>query len=144
MNRTDTHLLDLPTEILFTILKNIDNMNVLYSLIGIGIERLELLAKDETFTNTLNFVSTDIDGICSIPNSILDRFCTDILARIQSNVKSLIFESMTMERILLAADYPHLTQLKIFKFNSKIFSHFLTGNKLMLIYLMIEMKKHQK
>jgi hypothetical protein len=144
MNHTDTHLLDLPTEILFTILKKLDNINVLYSLIGIGIERLELLAKHETFTNTLNFVSTDIDRICSIDNSILNRFCTDILPRIQFNVKSLIFESMTMEHILLAADYPHLTQLKIFKFNYNIVSHYLTGNKLMLIYLMIEMKKYQK
>ena len=106
MNRTDTHLLDLPTEILFTILKKLDNINVLYSLIGIGTERLELLAKDETFTNTLNFVSTDTADICSIADSILNRFCRDILSRIELNVKSLILESMSTHVAKIAAILP--------------------------------------
>ncbi len=74
MNRTSTSLLDLPNEILFVILNNLNNMDVLYSLIGIGIERIDLLAQDQIFTNTLNFVSTDTGGMCSINDSILDRF----------------------------------------------------------------------
>ncbi len=128
MNRSDTHLLDLPNEILLTILNKLDSMNVLYSLIGIGIERLELLAQEETFTNTLNFISTDTDNICSINDSILDRFCIHILPQIQYNIKCLVFESMIMKRILLAADYPNLTQLKIFKFNEDFVSRYFTGN----------------
>ncbi len=83
MTLMSINLLDLPNEILFIILKKLDNMNVLHSLIGIGIERLDLLAQDTTFTNTPNFVSTGIDDICSINHSILDRFCIDILPRIQ-------------------------------------------------------------
>jgi hypothetical protein len=35
---------------------------------------------------------------------------------------------MTMERILLAADYPNLAALKIFNFNCDIASRFFTGN----------------
>lgn len=140
MSHSDTHLLDLLTEILLTILKKLDNINVLYSLVGTGMERLELLAKDDTFTNTLNFVSTDNHEISSISNSILDQFCIDIFPRIHFNVKSLIFESTTMERILFAADYPCLTQHKILKFNHNIVLNYLTGNKLMLKYLMIDMK----
>jgi hypothetical protein len=61
----DIHLLHLPNEILFTILKKLDNMNVLYSLIVIGSARLDLLAQDKIFTNTLNFVSSDIDNTSS-------------------------------------------------------------------------------
>jgi len=128
MRSTNICLLDLPDEILFTVLKKLDNMNVLYSLIGIGIKRLDLLAKDKTFTNTLNFVLTDVDGVCSIPDPILNRFYNDILPQIHCNVKCLIFETMIMERILLAGDYPNLTQLKIFKFNRDFVSHYFIGN----------------
>jgi hypothetical protein len=125
MTRINIHLLDLPNEILYTILNKLDNMNVLYSLIGIGNKRLDHLA--QTFISTLNFISTSTD-ICSIHHSILNRFCIDILPRIQYNVKYLICESMTMERILLVGDYPNLTQLKIFHFNQDIASRYFTGN----------------
>jgi hypothetical protein len=100
-------------------------MSVLYSLIGIGNKRLEHLAQDKIFTNTLNFVS---DDICSLNDSLLDRFCNDILSRIQDNVRCLIGESMRMERILLAANYRNLNELKIFNFNRDIASRYLTGN----------------
>jgi hypothetical protein len=128
MNRTNARLVDLPNEILLIILNNLNNMDVLYSLISIGIERLDLIAQDKIFTNTLNFVSTDTDEICSINDSILDRFCIHILPKIHYNVKCLVFESMTMERILHSGDYPNLTHLKIFKFNQDIVSHYFTGN----------------
>lgn len=143
MNRSDAHLLDLPNEILFTILNKLNNMNVLYSLIGIGTERLELLVREKTFTNTLNFVSIDND-ICSINDSTLNRFCTDILPRIQNNVKCLIFQSKTMERILLVGDYPNLTELQLFEFNQDVISRYLTGNSFDVIYRTIDMHKHCK
>jgi hypothetical protein len=111
MTRMDIHLLDLPNETLFTILKKLDNMNVLYSLIGIDNERLDLLAQEKNFSNTLNFVSTDADDTCSINKPIVNRFCIDILPRIQYNVKCFIFESTIMKHILLAADYPNLTTI---------------------------------
>jgi hypothetical protein len=63
MTPIDNYLLRLPNEILLTILKKMNTMDVLYSLIGVGIERLDLLAQDKIFTNILNFVSTDIDNI---------------------------------------------------------------------------------
>jgi hypothetical protein len=111
-------LLDLSNEILFTILKKLDNMNVLYSLIGISIERLDLLAKDKIFTNTLNFVLTDVDDVCSIPDPILNRFCNDILPQIHCNVRCLTF----------AGDFPNLTQLKMFKFNRDFVLRYFIGN----------------
>ena len=51
----------------------------------------------------------------------------NILPRIHSNVKSLILESGSMERILLAADYPNLTELKLFNFTDKIFARYFKG-----------------
>ena len=122
MNRANARLVDLPNEILLIILNNLNNMDVLYSLISIGIERLDLIAQDKIFTNTLNFVSID--------NSILDRFCIHILPKIHYNVKCLVIESKAMQCILLSGDYPNLTQLKIFSFNQDIVSRYFTGKYL--------------
>ncbi|CAF4026312.1 unnamed protein product [Rotaria sordida] len=124
MNRTDIHLLDLPVEILLKILKELNNIDVLYSLIGI--EGLDILAQDEIFTNTLNFAFTDNNDKYSMDEPMLNRFCKDILPRIHYNVKCLYLETTTMDRILRAGIYPNLTQLKIFQFHGNLFLHFCT------------------
>ncbi|CAF1125301.1 unnamed protein product [Rotaria sordida] len=124
MNRTDIHLLDLPVEILLKILKELNNIDVLYSLIGI--EGLDILAQDEIFTNTLNFAFTDNNDKYSMDEPMLNRFCKDILPRIHYNVKCLYLEITTMDRILRAGIYPNLTQLKIFQFHGNLFLHFCT------------------
>ena len=129
INNSKMCLLDLPNEILIKIFKNLSNMDILYSLTGIDVERLDLLVQSEIFTNTLNFVSNDSDTICSINDSILDRFCLNILPQIQHNVRYLIVEAGTMERILLAGEYPNLIKLKIFNLNEEILSQYLTGKE---------------
>ncbi|CAF5224643.1 unnamed protein product, partial [Rotaria magnacalcarata] len=93
------HLLDLPIEILFLILKKLDNIDVLYSLFGINNQRLDIVAQQQIFSNILSFVaiSQSTDDICSISDSILNRFRIDILPRIQQNVKSLSVESASIE-----------------------------------------------
>ncbi|CAF3413958.1 unnamed protein product [Rotaria sp. Silwood2] len=121
MNQCNINLLDLPNEILLIILKKLDNTDVLYSLFDINNQRLDNILQRNTFTNSLNFVLTTLtDDILSISDPILDRFCKNILPRIHYNVKSLILNSFSMERILLAGDYPNLTELKIYNFNEKI------------------------
>ncbi len=129
MNQHNAHLLDLPNEILFLILKNLANVDVLYSLFGINNQRFDIIAQEQIFTNILNFVSTSqsTNEISSISDSILDRFCISILPRIHKNVKSLILESVSMECILRAGNYPNLTELKLFNFTEAIFSHYLMG-----------------
>ena len=121
MNRTEVHLLDLPVEILLSILKKLNNMDVLYSLIEV--EGLGLLAEDQIFTKSLNFVSTDD----SDNKSMVNRFCNDILPRIQHEVKCLCLEAKTMDRILRTAVYPNLTRLKIVGIRANSFSNFCTG-----------------
>ncbi|CAF1048749.1 unnamed protein product [Rotaria sordida] len=105
----------------------LDNIDVLYSLLDVDNQRLNMIVKEKTFTNTLNFVlTTSTDEILSITDPILDRFCISILPKINHNVKSLILESESMERIYLAADYPNLTELKLFNFTDKIASCYFT------------------
>ncbi|CAF2065713.1 unnamed protein product [Rotaria magnacalcarata] len=119
MNQHNVHLLDLPNEILFLILRKLNNVDVLYSLMDINNQRLDSIAQDQIFTNILNLapILQSTDGISS---SILDRFCVDILPRIHKNVKSLTAESDSMECILGAGNYPNLTELKLLNFNQAI------------------------
>ncbi|CAF1379209.1 unnamed protein product [Rotaria sordida] len=120
-------LLDLPNEILLMIFKKLGNIDVLYSLLDVDNQRLDIIAQENTFTNTLKFlIITLTDDILSLTDSIVDRFCTNILPRIHQNVKSLILDSLSMERILLVGDYPNLTEIKLFNFNDKIVSRYFT------------------
>ncbi len=128
MNQYNINLLDLPSEILLIILKKLENVDVLYSLFDVDNQRLDNIIEENTFTNTLNFVlTTTTDDVLSISDPILDRFCISILPRVHYNVKSLVLNSISMERILLAADYPNLSELKIFNFNGEIASSYFTG-----------------
>lgn len=111
MNQSNTHLLDLPNEILLIIFKKLDNLHVLHSLVGINNERLHRLTQEETFSNILTFTPTFANN-----TKAMDRFCIDILPQIHLNVKRFVVDVVSMERILLAADYPKLTELELFNF----------------------------
>jgi hypothetical protein len=119
MNRSDIHLLNLPDEIILIILKKLNNIDVLYSLVDIKNNRLDVLAQDKYFTNTLNLVLSD--------QMIFDRFCIYILPRIHGNIKYLILESLALKSILLAGSYPNLKNLKLFKFGQDIALQFFKG-----------------
>ncbi|CAF3324955.1 unnamed protein product [Rotaria sp. Silwood2] len=125
MNQLDIHLLDLPNEILIIILKKLDNVDVLYSLFGINNERLDILVQDDVFTNTLNF-----ERVSSITDHKLDRFCTSILPKIHRCLKKLILEAASMERILVASDYPYLTSLELFNCGQDTIFRYFTGKHL--------------
>jgi hypothetical protein len=128
MCQSNISLLDLPHEILLIIFKRLDNIDVLYSLLDVDNQRLNPIVQDKTFTNTLNFTLTTLtDDILSLAPPILDRFCINILPKIGHNIKSLVLESKSIERILHAADYPNLTELKLFNFKDKIASYYFTG-----------------
>ncbi|CAF4242203.1 unnamed protein product, partial [Rotaria magnacalcarata] len=66
MNRSHVHLLDLPNEVLLIILRKLNNIDVLYSLLDINNGRLDILAQEKTFTNILNFVNTDESSLRSV------------------------------------------------------------------------------
>ncbi len=103
-------------------------MDVLYSLLNVGNQRLNVIVQEKMFTKTLNFVvTTPFDDILSVTDSILNRFCINILPKTNLNVKSLVLESESMERILVAADYPNLVELKLFNFIDKILFRYFTG-----------------
>ena len=82
MNQSGVSFLDLLDEILLIILKKLDNMDVLYSLLDVDNQRLVTVVQDKISTNTLDFVlKTITDGVLSIANSILSQFCISITSK---------------------------------------------------------------
>ncbi|CAF1007740.1 unnamed protein product [Adineta ricciae] len=130
MSQRNVHLLDLPNEILFIILKKLPNIDVLYSLFGINNQRLNLIAQEDVFIRNLHFVRTSqsTDEVHSMPDAILNRFCHLILPKIHENIKSLTIESVSMENILNSGIYPNLTKLTILNFNEQVISYYLNDN----------------
>ncbi|CAF2984933.1 unnamed protein product, partial [Rotaria sp. Silwood2] len=54
-------------------------------------------------------------------------FCINILPKINSDIKSLSLESRSMKRIIRVADYPNLTEFKLYNVNNYIISEYLTN-----------------
>lgn len=122
MNVDDSYiqLEDLPDEILILILKNLNNADVLYSLINVN-KRLNQIARDLTFTTHITLMKS------SLSDTMVNRFCLQILPQVCNTIKCLSLETMTMERLLLAAEYPNLDQLDIFIVNQVIDINLFTG-----------------
>jgi hypothetical protein len=74
--------------------------------------------------------STDLPLI-----QLLDRFCSEILPKIHHQIQWLSLESSSIERILLAANYPNLCQLDIFILTEEPQLH-LNGTKSHFVYQM--------
>ncbi len=107
-------LTDIPDEILLLILNKLTNIEVLYSLIGINI-RLDKIVNDPIFTEHLTLIRRSSNNVInSLDDSILERFCSEILPKIHYKIKWFDLEPLCMERILLAAEYPNLHGLSLF------------------------------
>ncbi|CAF3369713.1 unnamed protein product [Rotaria socialis] len=131
MKHSMIQLDDLPNEILRMILKNMRQVDVLYSLIDVN-ERFNTIAHDPIFTNHLTLLKHLSDGsICSLTDSMLDQFCSQILPKINHKIKCLHLESSSMEHILLATNYPSLDGLSLRNITLKtIIPYFLDENAL--------------
>jgi hypothetical protein len=135
MNMEDecVRLTDIPDEILLFILNKLNNIEVLYSLIGINI-RLDKLVNDPVFTEHLTLVRRSSNGVInSLDDSILERFQSEILPKIHYKIKWLDLEPLCMKSILLAADYPNLHGLSLFNIERETILR-LFGGKLFHFY----------
>lgn len=112
MSYITPQLSSLPDELVLVILKQLNNIDVLYSLMGLD-QHLDEIIRDPCFTSVVNLMKSN--NINSDQNeTFLVRFCSDILPKIHHLIKRLQLDLTMMERILLAADYPNLSHLDIF------------------------------
>jgi hypothetical protein len=118
---------DLPDEILMIIFKQLYNIEVLYSFIGVN-KRLNKIVHDSTFTNVLTLLNYPLDGsICSLPYPMLNRFYLQILPQIHHKIEWLNLESSSMEHILLSTNYPNLYGLGLYDLEIERAQYLFTG-----------------
>ncbi|CAF1559983.1 unnamed protein product [Rotaria sordida] len=126
MEYSSIQLNDLPDEIIFIILKKLNKLDVLYSLMDVN-KRLNNIVHDPTFTNGLTlFNNLSCDCICPLPDLMLDRFCSQILPKIGHKIKWLDLEPFSMERIL-STNYPNLFGLGIYNIEKQAVLNLFTG-----------------
>ncbi|CAF1683419.1 unnamed protein product [Rotaria sp. Silwood1] len=119
------------------IFKKFDNATLLYSLLGVN-KRLNKILHNSMFTNRLTllrctpihlivFKSLSSHFIYPLVDGILDRFRTQILPEIHDKIEWLDLESSSMERILLATNYPNLSGLTLYNIQVERVMHLFSG-----------------
>lgn len=98
---------------LLAILNKLNHIDVLYSLMGAN-EKFDRLIQDPIFTQSLDFtvISSNEDNYSQI-NSILDRFCSYIIPRIQNNIQCLTVDQRSMDSLLCVGNYINLRKLTL-------------------------------
>jgi hypothetical protein len=77
--------------------------------------RLDNIIRDSVFTSRLTFMSySSNDLVCPLPDTTLDRFCLQILSQIHHKIECLNLEPLSMDRILLGAEYSNLCELGLY------------------------------
>jgi hypothetical protein len=127
MELYSNEFINLPDEILLCILKKLNTIDV-FNLFGIN-DRLDHLLYDEIFTSKLTlFVSSSNDEFIQPPdNNLIDRFCLQILPQIHHKIKWLNLESSSIERILLATNYPYLHGIGLYCINAETARYLFNG-----------------
>ena len=129
MGYSTVQLTDLPDEILLMIFKNIDNVQLLYSMMGVN-TRLDRTIYDPVFTRHLTLFRYLQNRLISpLSEMELRRFCSQILPEIHHKIHTLHVESSTMERALLAVDYPNLHQLALYNIDNETAERVFAGEK---------------
>jgi hypothetical protein len=107
---------DLPDEILLIIFQKLHNCDVLYSFMGLN-TRLDTILNDGIFTRNLTLIKSVHSSSNQFTDIISDRFCLEILPKINDKIERLDIESsiITMDRIL-AINYPNLNALGLHNF----------------------------
>jgi hypothetical protein len=130
-NRNSLNLLDLPNEILLIIIKQLNMVDVLYSLVDVT-ERLDQLILNPIYIRILDMTCMKMKlhsyRIYLTDNHVCERICQNVLSRINDQVNELIIDQPSIERVLHTIDYPQLHSLSLIHVDETSFFDFLKGN----------------
>jgi hypothetical protein len=121
---------DLPDEILMIIYQKLNNFDVLYSLKSIN-QRIDRIVHDSIFTSRLSFVKWSKCNFIDLLHcdTILNRYCLQILPDIHDKIKWLDLEASSMKHILGATDYPNLNSLGLYNIDEESIRYLSTSKK---------------
>lgn len=105
---------DLPVEILLIIFSKLHNAKLLHSLLDVN-HRLNQILFHPILISRLDLLEfLSIDFISPLRYPVLRRFYIEILPKIHDQIKWLNLESLSIRRVLLAADYSNLNGLGLY------------------------------
>ncbi|CAF3507969.1 unnamed protein product [Rotaria socialis] len=138
LNKNDFNILDLPDEILLVTLNKLNTTDVFHSLVDVNqqFDRLALhylYVRNIDMTDTMTITSL-YDQTSSINTKILSKISEKVLPRIHHQVYKLTIEQYSMQRIILAANYPQLYCLSLINFQKEILYQYLTGLLFYFVY----------
>jgi hypothetical protein len=126
---------------LLAILNRLDNMDVLYSFIGVN-QKFDRLARDIAFTQSVDLVTIlSNEHNDSRNKSILDRFCFDVIPRIQHNIECLNLDPLSVDRVLCIGNYSKLHKLTLVNFQLEMASRIFNG--ILLFHSFLKIIKHK-
>ena len=136
----DHHLniLDLPDEILLIILKNVNVIDIVSSLVGIN-QRFDRLIVDPLHIRHVDMTNGMIESslydlVSSTDVEILSKLCQNLLPRIHHHVEQLTLVPNSIKSILHTVDYyPQLHTLSLVFFQEDVFYRYLTGMRFSLV-----------
>jgi hypothetical protein len=141
-NKIHPNILDLPNEILFLIINKLNIGDVLYSLMNLD-QRFLQLVFDPLYIQNLNITVMTINSYYnrsfSIHEQVLSRICENILPYIHNQIKKLVIEQQSIERIL-TFNYCQLYSLSLVNFNEDTLFQYLTSirfNTSIVFYLVL-------
>ncbi len=126
MNHSVVSIMDLPDEMIIKIWNNLNNIDIISSFVGVN-KRFDKLVRDPFYTRSIQLTekNSKTNKYYSLPDSIIDRYCLNVLPQIHQCIECLILEPSSMERILLSCHYSRLRKLIFTKINGDfIFRHF--------------------
>lgn len=130
-NNDCSNILDLPNEVLFSIIEKLNMVDVLYSFVDTA-QRFNQLLFDPFYIHKVNLTSVKIkscfDRTFSLDDQILHKICTNILPKIYDQINELIVEQCSMECILQNINYPALHSLTLIDFSEQKLLNYLSSN----------------
>ncbi len=112
MEKSCTQSEDLPNEILSMIFKKLDNCYVLYSFMGLN-QRFDKILNGSIFIRNLTLIKSIDISLYQSTDTILDRFCLEILPKIHDKIEQINIELSFLDRILLT-NYLNLRTITLY------------------------------
>jgi hypothetical protein len=125
---------DLPNEILFIIINKLNIGDIVYSLLDLD-ERFAQFVYDPIYIQNLDITDMTMNSYYkrsfSVHEQVLSRICENLLPKIRNQIKKLVIEQQSIERIL-TFNYSQLYSLSFVNFNEDRLLQYLTGMFLIL------------
>jgi hypothetical protein len=109
LNSNGMNIIDLPDEILLSIMNKLNNIDVLYSLVDVN-QRFDRLTLHSLYFRHLDFLVSSFHDVCEPQKyyQIINRICQNISPRFHHQMNELTLEHISMKHVLHTFNFSHI------------------------------------